>query len=225
MPVNEPGDSSEITDTLVRRAIERLHRGDPAAKNDLLTYAQQQLVRMVRKMLYGESGYAVVRRGEQTDDVVQGSLIRLSRTVDRLPINSPRDFFKLAATNIRWELKTLRDKYLADKSHAQHHHTDMPSRHAAGHTPISRVLAEMPAPPDSFMAVSRFLDAIEVLAEDDREMLDLILVHGLTRQETADHLGLSLGTFKRRYADACDRLGEQLDERLDDGTHRLPESG
>lgn len=207
---DEPNDSAEITDALVRRAIERLQRGDPAAKNDLLAYAQQQLLRMVRKMLHGESGYAAVRRWEQTDDVLQGSLIRLSRTIDNLPINTPRDFFKLAATNIRWELKDLRDKYLADKSPAQNHHTDMPRARAEGRAPIDRVLAGMPAPPDSFATISQFLDVMETLADEDREILDLILVHGLARQEAADHLGLTLGTFKRRYADACNRLGEQL---------------
>ena len=212
------------TDSLVLGAIERLHRGDPAAKNDLLSFAQRQLVRMVQKMLHGESGYEVVRRWEQTDDVVQGSLIRLSRTIDNLPINSPRDFFKLAATNIRWELKTLRDAYLAEGSHARHHHTDMPAALAEGHAPIDKVLTEMPAPLDSFAAMSGFLDAVETLTDDDRELLDLRLVHGLTRQEAADHVGLSLATFKRRYADACDRLGEQLGGRRNDGTNGLPGS-
>jgi RNA polymerase sigma factor (sigma-70 family) len=222
MHADEP---SHPTDSLVRGAIERLHRGDPAAKNDLLAYAQQQLVRMVQKMLHGESGFAVVRRWEQTDDVVQGSLIRLSRTIDNLPINSPRDFFKLAATNIRWELKTLRDKYLAEKSHAQHHHTDVPAALAEGGAPIDRVLADMAAPPDSFAAISGFLDVIETLTDDEREILDLRLVHGLTRQEAADHLGLTLATFKRRYSDACDRLGEALGEPRSAAPPRLPDSG
>lgn len=222
MHADEP---SHPTDSLVRGAIERLHRGDPAAKNDLLAYARQQLVRMVQKMLHGESGFAVVRRWEQTDDVVQGSLIRLSRTIDNLPINSPRDFFKLAATNIRWELRALRDKYLADKSPAQRHHTDMPSALAQGQAPIDRVLADMAAPPDSFAAMSRFLDAVETLTDDDRELLDLRLVHGLTRQEAADHLGLTLATFKRRYSEASNRLGEALGGPRGEVSQRLPESG
>jgi len=221
MPADEP---SHPTDSLVRAAIERLHRGDPAAKNDLLAYAQRQLVRMVQKMLHGESGFAVVRRWEQTDDVVQGTLIRLSRTIDNLPIDSPRDFFKLAATNIRWQLKTLRDQYRADASHARHHHTDMPAALAEGHTPIDQVLAGMAAPIDSFAAMSQFLDAIETLTDDDREIIDLRLVHGLTRQEAADQLGITLATFKRRYADACDRLGEELGERGHGAPPRLPES-
>lgn len=222
MHADEP---SHPTDSLVRGAIERLHRGDPAAKNDLLAYAQQQLVRMVQKMLHGESGFAIVRRWEQTDDVVQGSLIRLSRTIDNLPINSPRDFFKLAATNIRWELRALRDKYLADTSHARHHHTDIPASLAEGHASIDKVLTDVAAPLDSFAAMSQFLDAIEVLTDDDREIIDLRLVHGLTRQEAADQLGLTLATFKRRYAEACDRLGEELGERPHDAPPRLPKSG
>lgn len=221
MHADEP---THPTDSLVRGAIERLHRGDPAAKNDLLAYAQQQLARMVQKMLHGESGFAIVRRWEQTDDVVQGSLIRLSRTIDKLPINSPRDFFKLAATNIRWELRTLRDKYLANKSPAHRHHTDMPSALADGQAPIDRVLADMAAPPDSFAAMSGFLDAIETLADDDRELLDLRLVHGLTQQEAADHLGLSLATFKRRYSRASDRLGEALGDPRREAPPRPPES-
>lgn len=222
MPADE---QDQPTDGLVWGALVRLHRGDPAAKNDLLDHAQQQLVRMARKMLHGESDFAVVRRWEQTDDVVQGSLIRLFRTIDNLPINSPRDFFKLAATNIRWELKSLRDKYLANKSPARHHHTDAPAALAEGQAPIDRVLAGIAAPPDSFAAISEFLDAIETLTDDDRELLDLRLVHGLSRQEAADHLGLTLATFKRRYSAASDRLGEALGARRREAPHQLPESG
>jgi RNA polymerase sigma factor (sigma-70 family) len=212
MPAEDPARSDDVTDTLVHRAIERLHRGDPFAKNDLLAYAQQQLVRMARQMLYRTPAYDVVRRWEQTDDVVQGSLIRLSRTIDQHPINSPRDFFKLAATNIRWELGALRDKYRAGKSHAANHVTDVQPNPAKGGPVVGGILDNTEARPDPFTEMSRYLDVVETLAEEHREVLDLILVNGLTRQEAADQLGMSLGTFKRRYADAVELLGKQLED-------------
>jgi DNA-directed RNA polymerase specialized sigma24 family protein len=77
---------------------------------------------------------------------------------------------------------------------------------------VGGILDNTEARPDPFTEMSRYLDVVETLAEEHREVLDLILVNGLTRQEAADQLGMSLGTFKRRYADAVELLGKQLED-------------
>jgi RNA polymerase sigma-70 factor (ECF subfamily) len=164
---------------------------------------------MARKMLHG-TNFVVVRRWEQTDDVLQGTLIRLSRTIDQVPINSPKDFFKLAATNIRWELQTLRDKLNAKKADARWYQSDVHPDHKGGPPAHGNIADRAETRNDGFMQVSRLLDEIETISEDDREMIDLVIIDGLTRQEAADTMGLALATFNRRYRDACTRLGEKL---------------
>lgn len=201
----------ETTDARVHRALARIQAGDSAAKNDLLAYASDQLERMARKMMRGSDSYEVVRRWEQTDDVLQGAYLRLSRTIDAIEIATPRDFFKLAATNIRWELKTLRDKHNAKKADARWYQSDV--KHGSeGQTLVPAGIVDgAEAPPDVFAAFSRFLDEIENIPAEDREMIDLVIVDGLTQQEAADTLGMSLSTFRRRYREACVRLGSILD--------------
>ena len=209
MAAGDGGGATESTDSRVCRALERLKSGDGTAKNNLLAFAQGQLQRMARKMLHGTS-FVVVRRWEQTDDVLQGTLVRLSRTIDQIPINSPKDFFKLAATNIRWELQTLRDKLNAKKADARWYQSDVQADHKGGPPAHGNIADRAEARNDGFMLVSRLLDEIETISEDDREMIDLVIIDGLTRKEAADTMGLALATFNRRYRDACTRLGEKL---------------
>lgn len=200
-------------DARVARALERLSSGDPDAKNDLLTLALGQIERMSRKHLHAGTTYEGVRRWEQTDDVVQGVLERVSRALDRHDITSPKAFFTLAANHVHWELKTLRDKYLAQKSIASHHETDTPpiandaTRLANGRT------ANAVAAPDTFAEMSRLLDSVDKLTAADREMIDLVVFLGLTQQQAADHLGIALATFKRRYIEARLRLEQGMPSR------------
>ena len=104
------------------------------------------------------------------------------------------------------------DKHIAAKAGAQRHQSDVdhgagPETGAAG-----GIIAGAMAAPNAFEELSRFLDEIGKLSDEDREMIDLIVVYGLTNQEAADTLGMSLSTFRRRYRDACCRLGELLDQ-------------
>lgn len=205
--------TDDDADARVARALERFSSGDPNAKNDLLTLALGQIERMSRKHLHAGTTYEGVRRWEQTDDVVQGVLERVSRALDRHDITSPKAFFTLAANHVHWELKTLRDKYLRQKSIASRHETDTPpitddvSRLAAGR------IANAAAPPDRFAEMSRLLDSVEKLTAADREMIDLVLFLGLTQQQAADHLGIGLATFKRRYIEARLRLEQGMPSR------------
>src|SRR5262245_35464825 len=56
-------------------------------------------------------GYPNVRRWEQTDDVLQNAVIRLHRALQQLTVQTPLDFFRLAALNIRRELLDLARHY------------------------------------------------------------------------------------------------------------------
>src|SRR5262245_21888860 len=94
--------------------IARLRDGDDAALEAILSFFQGRLARLTRVML---KGYPIVRRMEQTSDVLQNSMVRLSRALRDLAgrLTSPgvqgsfhtRDFFRLAALQIRRELLDL----------------------------------------------------------------------------------------------------------------------
>src|SRR5581483_925047 len=64
--------------TLVGECLARLRRGDAGARDELLGAAGRRLLDLTRSM---PKGYRRLRRWEETDDVVQGALLRLHRAL------------------------------------------------------------------------------------------------------------------------------------------------
>jgi RNA polymerase sigma-70 factor (ECF subfamily) len=98
--------------------IARLGKGDDSALEEVLVFFDDRLVRLARRML---KGYPEVRRMEQTDDVLQNATLRLCRALraraGELAVEGSRgtlhtrDFFRLAALQIRRELLDLAKHY------------------------------------------------------------------------------------------------------------------
>lgn len=197
----------EGIDAMVRAALARHAAGDPTAKNDLLAHAQTQFQRMARKLLRGDPDYQSIGRWEQTDDVVQGLMMRMSEAIDHLQrFESPRHFFKLAAKHIHWELRALRERHLAEKRNIDKYRSDIEQRPGGGPPIVGGMLAETPARDDRLAELSRYLKEIDTVPAEDLEILGLVLVNSLTREEAACHLEMSLSTFNRRYRESLLRL-------------------
>src|SRR5262249_29392867 len=88
----------------IQACLDRLRGGDEAARGELLDSACGRLRQLARKML---RGYPNVHRWEQTDDVLQNATLRLQRALQQMTVQTPSDFFRLAALNIRRELLDL----------------------------------------------------------------------------------------------------------------------
>src|SRR5262245_18584140 len=91
---------ADLTTVRLQAWVERLRAGDASA-------ADERLRRLARHMLHG--GSARVRDGQETDDVLQSSLLRLHRALQdpTVQIASVPDFLRLAAVQIRCELIDL----------------------------------------------------------------------------------------------------------------------
>src|SRR5579884_1525840 len=98
--------------------LDRLRSGDAAACDELLRCACERLHNLARKML---RSYPNVHRWEQTDDVLQNATLRLYRTLQQIPVETARDFFRLAALNIRRELLDLAKHYYGPQGHGARH--------------------------------------------------------------------------------------------------------
>lgn len=215
MPPQSPTPQNEGIDALVRTALERHANGDPTAKNDLLTHTKTQFTRMARKLLRGVPRYERLSRWEETDDVVQGLMMRMLDAIDHVKrFESPRHFFKLAAKNIHWELKGLLERNTALKRNIGKLKSDIQPAPDGESAVVGKALGNVPARKDHLAELSRYLDEMETVSADDRELLDLVLVNSLTNEEAAAHLEMSLATFKRHYRAARLRLRGHF---IDDG--------
>jgi RNA polymerase sigma-70 factor (ECF subfamily) len=169
--------------------LARLRAGNRAVLNELVAHTYDRLRRRAHRMLRDFPG---VGRWEQTDDVLQGALIRLSKALDAEPPESARHFYNLAALQIWRELLDLTDRYQGPLGVGANHRTD----------PIGGALggaAGRADEPSSLAEWGEFHRAVERLPDEYREVFGLRWYNGLTHEEVAGVLGVSVKTAKRRY--------------------------
>src|SRR5437868_627680 len=84
--------------------LDRVQKGDLTARDELLKSVVHRLERLARKML---GRFPSVRGWADTGDVLQSALMRLLRALQEVRPPSVRDFFGLAAEQMRRELLDL----------------------------------------------------------------------------------------------------------------------
>src|SRR5262245_23695792 len=95
---------SDSSSSHLERCLDRFRRGDHEAGRELLARSCQRLGQLAHVML---RSYPRVRRWEETADVVQSALLRLQRALEAVKPASLRDYYRLAALQIRRELLDL----------------------------------------------------------------------------------------------------------------------
>ncbi len=194
-------------DTQLQLLIDRALSGDAAARDALLDHACDRLLRLTRKMFHG---YPALRRWEQTDDVFQDAMLRLHRALLDVKLESVRHFFNLAAVTIRRTLLDLAKHHFGPHGQGTKHHTDgVPSDEEGGAIHEQTDAAREPTDLEGWSA---FHGHMESLPHDEREVVNLLWYEGLTQEEAAHILGVSLRTLKRRWHSARCRLYDALNE-------------
>jgi RNA polymerase sigma-70 factor (ECF subfamily) len=172
--------------------IDQLHAGDPAARDKLLQGAQERLRKLAWIMFKGFPGVA---RWEDLEDILQEALLKLWNALAAVTPGSVREFIGLAATQIRRVLIDLARHHFGPQGPGRKHYTPSPDNGP-------------PDPSDSshdehkLAAWSALHEQIAVLPEKEREVFELHWYQGLTHQETAGVLNVSLDTIKRRWQSA-----------------------
>ena len=185
--------------TVIQGLIDRLAAGDEAARAALLDCACERLTRLARKML---RGYPGVRRWEQTDDVLQNALIRMDRALKSVVPSSSRDFFRLAAAQLRRELIDLARRYSRWPASGVQSESQDGSSHEDGLAGGAREPADAAHDPGQLALWTEFHTGIEGLTAEDREVFDLLWYQGLTQAEAAAVLCVSERTVGRRWVTA-----------------------
>ena len=172
--------------------VDRMRAGDRAAADDLLRVTSARLERLARKML---AGYPAARGQGDTDDVLQGALIRLVRSLEAVRPDSTRSFFNLAAVHMRRELLDLGRaaacRPVFDK---------MPSD---GGESEGLLVERSDSDLDRW---TRLHTAVEELPMEEREVFSLTFYHRWKQAQIAELLGISDRQVRRLWADACNHL-------------------
>jgi RNA polymerase sigma factor (sigma-70 family) len=181
----------------------RIKAGDRSAKDELYRAVCGQLERLARNML---KRFPQVRRWEDTGDVLQNATLRLYRGLDKLEVQSTRQFFGLAAAQIRRELLDLWRHYYGREGHG--------ANYASAELPPGSVAA-----PEGMRAADgalddedwgRFHEAVEQLPGEEREIVGLIFYHNWKQADVAELFQVDVRTVQRRWQAAMHALYQKL---------------
>ena len=142
----------------------------------------------------------------QAEELLSAVVERLIRALRQVHPPTVRHFFALANQHMRWELNDLARRLDKEGPHMELHESlvqaDPSSESGAANTGETR----------------KMLAAIDALPDEEREVLGLVRVQGMTHAEAAGVLGVSEKTIQRRL----NRCLAMLDESCGDIIHPHP---
>jgi RNA polymerase sigma-70 factor (ECF subfamily) len=203
---------SENTSVHLQRCLDRWRGGDAAARQELVNAACERLERLTRKMFRADGR---LRRWEETLDVFQNALLRLYRALQEVTPASLREFFRLAAVQVRRELIDLARHHYGPAGPAAHHQSRGPGAAGEAESPPGGADAgDSSLEPEKMALWGEFHERAGALPEEEREVFELVYYQGLTHAEAARLLEVSAKTVQRRWQAACLKLHEALGGQL-----------
>ncbi len=180
--------------SILQDQLDRWQAGDRTAADELIRLVTARLDNLARRML---KSFPNVQSIADKDDVLQSSLLRLLRTLQRLRPKNTRDFFNLAAVHIRRELLDLarkcRGKATVQLIETWGEETPIPDQKTSKNS----------ADWDRWVL---FHEGVDRLPMEEREVMGLIFYHGWTHRSIAELLNVSERTIRRRWAATCKNL-------------------
>lgn len=190
--------------TQLQNLLDLAAEGEDAAYDEVINLAASRLQRLTATML---RNYPHLRRWEETSDVFQTAAVRLHQSLSEVRPDSVRNFFGLAATQIRRTLIDLARHHFGPRGPAARHHTDAGVDHGGGIIDNEPTQTERP---DTLASWAEFHEAVERLPESERQVFELVWYGGMSQPEIASLLGISVPTVKRRIRSARLQLHESL---------------
>lgn len=183
---------------ILQRHLDRWHAGDLTARDELFRLIHGRLEVLALQML---RKFPHVAAYVDADDVFQEASLRLTRSLESLRPSSTRDFFGLAAVQVRRALLDL----------ARYHGR----RERAGQSPPGATrgaMEQVPSDEPSSSDLDRwrtFHEVVEQLPVEEREVVSLSFYHNWTHVQIGELLGVSEKTVQRRWRSALWKIGER----------------
>jgi RNA polymerase sigma-70 factor (ECF subfamily) len=189
------------TTTLQGLLDEAAYRGGESY-DALLTHSVERLRLLARN---GLKDFKRLTALLETDDVLQEALIRLRGSLGEVRPSTLRGFMGLASIQVRRVLIDMARSLLGPQGFGKNEITGQS---------IQGLPNKITDSVDRWIV---FNDMIDSLLPEEREVVDLLFVHGMTHEEVSVLLGISVSTSKRRWLAARLKLGEILLD-MKDGT-------
>jgi DNA-directed RNA polymerase specialized sigma24 family protein len=180
--------------------LQRVHAGDPSAREEVFRRAGRRLEAIARKML---RGFPEVKRWEQTNDVLSRAVITLLKALENVHPASTREFLGLVSCHVRWALLRLKKELIESSGGPGYSHQ----------TPGAYEGEWPPAVACTNQSLWQIQHLVEQLPGPVREVFEMHFYHGLPKKEIASLLEVDVKTVQRRWHAAQ----EQFEALLSDG--------
>lgn len=181
--------------------------GKPEALDGIVRHAQDRLRRFASAKL---RNWAVAREWHDTDDLLQGALIRLERALRDCKPTTAVSFRKLATLQLKRELRDLSKSLRRQKRDVGRvTRLDNPVE-GEGTCPRGMDPADPATNHEFLLDWTELHDAIEHLPDEQREVMDEIFYNGQSHEQAAAILGISSKTVQRRLRKAEEALAVSL---------------
>ena len=185
--------------------VARMRGGDAAARDELIRGFHGRLELLARKMLHS---FPDVARWVETEDVLQNAMIRLLRALESVQPESTRQFFGLAAEQMRRELIDLARHYYGPEGLGANHDS------VGTAFDDSRPGFDPPAAADtssnSLEHWRRFHEEVERLPVREREVVGLVFYHRWKQAQVAELFQVDVRTVRRWWESALVTLHRAL---------------
>jgi RNA polymerase sigma factor (sigma-70 family) len=190
--------------TQLHHWIARMRAGNLSARDELLRCVCGRLERLARRLL---QRFPAVSRWVEAEDVPQNALLRALESVRPA---SMRDFFGLAAEQMRGELLGMVRHFYGPQGDGAHHDSvgGQDDSHNPGNEPPDQV-----EEPGDLERWSRFHEMARLPAEE-REVVSLVFYRGWQQAAVAELLQISVRTVRRRWESALVTLHARV---IDEG--------
>lgn len=203
-----PSSAIELTE-LISRAV----HGDSKSRDELFARVEKRLMSLTQRML---RSYPRLKRWEETADVFQNAVLRLYLSLEGARPESAKQFFGLAATQIR---RTLLDACkhhfgrLGNGGRHGQHASESPDVYGDRVREDGRFDGQAKADDTagSWECWMRFHESIELLPDDQREVFELVWYGGSSFGEAAELLDIAKRTVIRRIQRARENIITALD--------------
>jgi RNA polymerase sigma factor (sigma-70 family) len=202
---------NEFTGSTVRLGglLLRANEGDGSARQELIAAAAERLRLLAHRML---RRYPRLQRWEETDDVMQEATWRVFRSMEAVRPASVREFFGLAATQVRRTLIDLVRHHFGPLGDAANHETDVADVAAV------QSVHDRRSGPETLEEWTHFHELVETLPTEEQEAFSLVWYGGLSQRDAADVLEISERTMIRRMNKARSLIFQSMNGELPDAS-------
>lgn len=198
---------SDSTTVHLRRCLNRLADNDAAARTELVTYSQKRLADLANRMF---QGFPSFRFREQSDDLLQESMLRLRNSLEEIRPITVLGFMGLAALQMRRVLCDLARNY-------SRKNFELDEFHAISSTGIRKdgvgeqsAIDDAKNAPDELACWWQFHQAADELSQPYRTAFDLLFYHELPRIDVAMIMGISVRQVQRYWNYARLKLSKKM---------------